>query len=372
MTVASRLSKWSFYLILFPAVLGIFGWQGWSWWSWAKSPVNPAGANPEESIVQVQIPLGTSIEQIGNDLEAIGVIRSASAWSLWARWLRLRAKMAPETQGEFQAGTYELSQAEPLSEIAHKIWNGEVVQLSYTIPEGWSLKQMAEYFESRGFFSAEDFLTAAQQIPYEDHAWLPPNLPHLEGFLYPDTYKLADGALTPELVISQMLYQFEQIALPVYEQMGDRSNLSLLEWVTLGSIVEKESVVSEERALIAGVFTQRLKQGMRLEADPTVEYGLGIRQTQEQPLTLRQVQTPSEYNTYLNFGLPPTPIASPGVASLEATLNPATTDYLYFMARYDGTHIFSRTLEEHNRAIAQVEEELGKATPQGTNESTTE
>ncbi|MCD8487406.1 endolytic transglycosylase MltG [Kamptonema cortianum] len=372
MTVASRLSKWSFYLIFFPAVLGIVGWQGWSWWSWAKAPVQLPGSNLEEATIQVQIPLGTSIEQIGRDLEAIGVIRSASAWNLWARWLRLRARMAPETRGEFQAGTYALSQAESLSEIASKIWAGEVVQLSYTIPEGWSLKQMAEYFEARGFFSAEAFLAATRQIPDDDFVWLPPNLPHLEGFLYPDTYQLADGVLTPELVIRQMLYQFEQVALPVYEQRQGQTNLSLLEWVTLGSIVEKESVVAEERGLIAGVFTQRLQRGMRLEADPTVEYGLGIRQTQEQPLTLRQVQTPSEYNTYLNAGLPPTPIASPGVASLEATLNPAATDYLFFMARYDGTHIFSRTLEEHNRAIAQVERELSNRQPQAGNELTTE
>lgn len=120
--------------------------------------------------------------------------------------------------------------------------------------------------------------------------------------------------------------------------------------MTLASIVEKESVVDEERGTIAGVFTNRLEQNIPLGADPTVEYGLGITQTPEQPLTWAQVGTPSPYNTYINPGLPPTPIASPGSASLEVTLNPEATEYLFFVARYDGTHVFSRTLAEHEAA----------------------
>ena len=121
--------------------------------------------------------------------------------------------------------------------------------------------------------------------------------------------------------------------------------------------MEKESVVQQERPLIAGVFTARLQQGMRLESDPTVEYGLGIRQTADQPLTYAQVGTPNPYNTYLNAGLPPTAIASPGIASLQATLNPESTEYLFFVARYDGTHVFSRTLTEHVAATKQIRRE---------------
>ena len=118
----------------------------------------------------------------------------------------------------------------------------------------------------------------------------------------------------------------------------------------MSSIVEKEAVVAEERPTIAGVFTNRLRQNMPLGADPTVEYGLGITQTPDKPLTWAQVGTPSPYNTYINQGLPPTPIASPGMASLEAALSPAKTDYMFFVARYDGTHVFSRTLKEHEGA----------------------
>jgi UPF0755 protein len=209
---------------------------------------------------------------------------------------------------------------------------------------------MATYFESLGFFSAEEFLAAASQIPRDQYPWLPEGLPHLEGYLYPDTYQLPSDRVSAEGVVQQMLDRFEQVALPIYQQGENPLQLSLDEWVTLGSIVEKEAVVPEERGIIAGVFTKRLQEGMRLETDPTVEYGLGIQQTADQPLTYAQVETPSPYNTYLNPGLPPTPIASPGAASLEAALNPEDTEYLFFVARYDGTHVFSQTLAEHEAA----------------------
>ena len=155
-----------------------------------------------------------------------------------------------------------------------------------------------------------------------------------------------------------MLNRFEQVALPLYKQGRNQTQLNLLQWVTLASIVEKEAVVPQERSLIAGVFTNRLRQGQRLESDPTVEYGLGIRQTVDQPLTFAQVKTPSPYNTYLNPGLPPTPIASPGLASLKAVLYPEKTPYFYFVARYDGTHVFSRTLSEHLAAQAAIRKQI--------------
>ncbi len=351
-----RISKRLFYFVLLPAALIFAGWQGWSWWSWVSSaPATEAVSDTEDndSAVQITIPSGTSSQQIGRDLEAAGLIRSATAWKLWARWLTFQ-----DSDGEFKAGTYQLSPTDPLSEVAETIWNGEVMQLSYTIPEGWSLKQMAEYFEQQGFFSAEEFLETVAFIPYDQYPWLPQGVPSIEGYLYPDTYKVVAEQITPGGVMQQMLTQFEQVALPVYQQQQGQTDLSLHEWVTLGSIVEKEAVIASERGIISGVFHNRLDQGIPLAADPTVEYALGIRQTVEQPLTFKQVETPSPYNTYLNAGLPPTPIASPGVASLEATLNPEETEYLYFMARYDGTHIFSRTEAEHQAAIAEVERQL--------------
>jgi UPF0755 protein len=153
-----------------------------------------------------------------------------------------------------------------------------------------------------------------------------------------------------------MLKRFEEVALPLYE--NGASAYSLLEWVTLASIVEKEAVVPDERDQIASVFARRLQEGITLGSDPTVEYGLGIVQTPENPLTFDQVETPNPYNTYINAGLTPTPIASPGVASLEASVNPAPTEFLYFVARYDGTHVFSRTLDEHESAQGEIRDRV--------------
>lgn len=355
MKAVRSISKWSYYLALLPVTLGFCAWQGWAWWSWAQSPpsLDHSANSQVEKAVQIQIPSGTGAQQIGHDLESAGVIRSSQAWKLWTYWLRLQ-----DRQGGYKAGTYKLSPTQPLSVIAQKIWTGEVTQLSFTIPEGWTLTQMATYFESLGYFKAEDFLTAVTKIPNDKYPWLPNGIPHLEGYLYPDTYQLASDRVTPEQIIQQMLNQFEQVALPVYQQAQKQTKLTLAQWVTLASIVEKEAVIPTERSRIAGVFTARLRQGMRLETDPTVEYGLGIRQTVDQPLTYAQVRTPSPYNTYLNPGLPPTPIASPGLASLKAAVYPENTDYLFFVARYDGTHVFSKTLAAHEAAKLEIRKQV--------------
>ncbi|MBE7383152.1 MAG: endolytic transglycosylase MltG [Leptolyngbya sp. SIO1E4] len=359
--MASRLSKTLFLVVLVPVSLGIAGWQGWAWWSWATSPVADtvaSAATPEDGssseaaagTVQIQIPAGTPGQQIGRDLEIAGLIRSRLAWDLWSRLQALR------TDGGFQAGTYVLSPDQSLQEIARKIWIGDVLQATFTIPEGWTRAQMATAFEEKGFFSAEAFLEATEQISRDRYPWLPQNIPHLEGFLYPDTYQLPPETMTPGAIVDMMVSRFESVALPVYQQAS--SDFSLLEWVTLASIVEREAVIPEERSEIAAVFNRRLVEGIPLGADPTVEYGLGVTQTREQPLTLAQVRTPSPYNTYINVGLPPTPIAGPGLASLEASLSPDDTDYLYFVARYDGTHVFSQTLAEHEAAQARIRDAI--------------
>lgn len=336
-------SKRLLLLLTLLAGLGFAAWRVHAWWIWAISPPEMATGEINPKSVIFKIKQGSSARQIGEKLRSLGLIRSSTAWNLWARWLT-----AQDAAGSFQAGTYSLPRTDSLPAIAAKIWSGDVAQVSFTIPEGWTLKQMAHYFQSQGFFSARDFLQATQQFTATDYPWLPQvsgDYPRLEGYLFPDTYQVAAGKVTPADVIRQMLARFEQVALPVYQQ-SDQS-MPLAAWVTLSSIVEKESVVANERSRIAGVFHNRLKQGMPLGADPTVEYGLGIQQTPDRPLTFAEVNTPSPYNTYLNSGLPPTPISGAGLASLKATLNPEQTDYLYFVARYDGTHVFSRTLAEH-------------------------
>lgn len=352
MNSASKKAKFPIFRSLFVLILGLGIWQGWSWWQNSTAPVlvqnNSNDSNTESTKFTVNP--GTSGQQIGRELVQAGLIRSADAWKIWTWW-----QQKQDSQGGFKAGTYLISSQDSLPVIAEKIWRGELMQTSFTIPEGWSIREMANYFESLDYFSADEFVAAASQIPYEKYPWLPANLPHLEGLLYPNTYRITSDRLNPQAIIEVMLSQFQQDALPVYQQA--QTELSLLEWVTLASIVEKESVVAEERGLIAGVFTSRLEKGMRLESDPTVEYALGIRQTADRPLTFKQVAIPAPHNTYVNFGLPPTPIASPGLASLKATLAPESTEYLFFVARYDGTHVFSRTLSEHESATRRIRRE---------------
>ncbi|MEM7724774.1 MAG: endolytic transglycosylase MltG [Cyanobacteria bacterium P01_A01_bin.45] len=344
-----------FILGTLPLAVGISIWQSWSWWNWAISPVQTgknSSANVQElKSLQLEIPNGTAAQQIGTNLQKSGLIRSKLAWNLWTKYLTWQ-----NPEGGFKAGTYELSPSLSLKEIADRVWKGKVIQSTYTIPEGWSLQQMAKYFQSKDFFSSEEFLAATVEINRSKYPWLPEDINSLEGFLYPDTYEIPNGTITPQEIVQQMLKQFQIVALPVYKSQTNSTplNLSLKDWVTFASIVEKEAVIPKERPLISGVFTSRLQKGMKLESDPTVEYALGIRQTADKPLTFNQVKVQSPYNTYANPGLPPAPIANPGLESLKATLTPQATDYLFFVARYDGTHVFSRTLQDHQKAVVQI------------------
>ncbi|MGB7522614.1 MAG: endolytic transglycosylase MltG, partial [Spirulinaceae cyanobacterium] len=290
-----KVFKWFYYLIVLPIFLSFCALQGWSLFSWAISPTfaktqSNSQTTEADETVQINVPAGTATKQIGQDLQAADLIKSSQAWQLWAWQMKLK-----EPTGHFKAGTYKVSPTESLPKIARTIWQGDVIQLKFTIPEGWTIKQMASYFESLGYFPSEDFVSATRQNPQAEYAWLPQDIPHLEGFLYPDTYQLASDRVTPEQVIEMMLKRFEEVALPIYQQ-GESKRLTFYQWLSLASIVEKEAVIDEERSTIAGVFINRLRQGMKLETDPTVEYGLNIQQTADQPLSFAQVKTPSPYN----------------------------------------------------------------------------
>ncbi|MCY7366966.1 MAG: endolytic transglycosylase MltG, partial [Chamaesiphon sp.] len=306
------------------------GGIGSIWWSGATAP---ASTDPSVKGIQVEIKPGSSIQAIGKELETKGIIKSQAAWKLWTGLQAKQGKGTPQT------GTYELLPNQPLDAVTAKLLEGKVVQSGFTIREGWNIRQMGEYFENAGLFKAADFVTATKEIPSDNFPWLPGGITNLEGFLFPETYQVPKETITPKGVVTQMLKQFEQIALPEY-QKAPSQKLSLLQWVSLSSIVEKEAVKAIERPRIAGVFTARLAKNMRLESDPTVEYGLGIKQTADKPLTFAEVKRPNPYNTYMNAGIPPGPIASPGIGSLKALLAPESTDLLFFVAKYDGTHVF--------------------------------
>ncbi len=360
----NMMRKFLLFTLITVGGIGVGGWQATSWWA---RETKPAVLTGKSAPIIVTIEPGSSSQMIADRLSESRVLRSKSAWQVWTRLQGFKNR-----SGGFQAGSYSVSPQESLPEIADKIWTGQVVTTGFTIPEGWNIRQMAAYFEEKKFFPAEKFINAVQQFPNSQAAtqtsWLPKNLPLIEGFLFPDTYEIPAGSVTPEQVIQQMLDRFKTVALPIYQsnQNQDPLKLDLLQWVTLASIVEKEAVIPKERAIISGVFTNRLKTGMSLGSDPTVEYAFGITQTPEKPLTLTQVRTPSPYNTYINPGLPPTPIASPGLASLQATLTPQTTDALYFVARYDGTHVFSRSLAEHETAQNQIRDRVDNQSPTPT------
>jgi UPF0755 protein len=341
---AKTTPKW--LLISAPiALLSVLTGGSLLWWNGITAP--PAD-DPNAQSIPIQIKSGTTAQAIGQELEAKGAIKSQLAWKLWTSWQAKQGKGSPQT------GSYEISPNQPLSAVAAQILEGKVVLSGFTIREGWKIEQMAEYFEKQGLFKAADFIAASKVIPKDKFSWLPDGLPHLEGFLFPETYKVSAELITPTGVVTQMLKQFEQVALPEYQKAAATTKLTLLEWVSLSSIVEKESVVPIERPRIAGVFTTRLAKNMRLESDPTVEYGLGIKQTADRPLTFAEVKRPNPYNTYMNAGIPPGPIASPGIGSLKAVLNPDSTDLLFFVAKYDGTHIFSKTLSEHVAATQAI------------------
>jgi UPF0755 protein len=329
------------------ALLTLIGGGGMAWWNGIAAPPSD---DPNAKSISIQIKSGSTIQAIGQELESKGAIKSQLAWKLWTTWQSKQGKGTP------QKGNYEVSPNQPLSVVAAQILEGKVVLSGFTIREGWNIKQMGDYFEKQGLFKAADFIAATKEIPRDKFPWLPEGIPHLEGFLFPETYKVPTETITPKGVVTQMLKQFEQVALPEYKKAAN-NKLTLLQWVSLSSVVEKEAVVPIERPKIAGVFTTRLAKNMRLESDPTVEYGLGIKQTADRPLTFAEVKRPNPYNTYVNAGIPPGPIASPGIGSLQAVLNPDSTDLLFFVAKYDGTHVFSKTLKEHVAATQAIRQQ---------------
>lgn len=288
-------------------------------------------------VADVSFPVGSGIRKLAVELKAGGVIRSSWHFVLLTR---LRGKAH-----NLKAGEYRFNDAMTPSVILHKIVTGDVDYRKFSLPEGYSIYQAAELLEQKGYFKGSAFLEKCRDAELIGRLGLAGK--SVEGFLYPATYNLLRGG-DEEQLISQMVGQFEKKYANLLSSGVSATGLSRRDVVTLASMIEKEAISTDEKPLISSVFYNRLRIGMPLQSDPTVVYGV---RAFSGKVTRADVKRSSPYNTYINKGLPPGPIGNPGYDSLKAALSPSQTNYLYFVARRDGTHQFSRTLEEHNRAV---------------------
>lgn len=297
------------------------------------------GSTPNIDPVLVTIPRGASLGEVADSLSSHRVTNSP-------RLFKLYATMTGK-QRRIQAGTYEFRQGSPLDEVLDVLVTGREALVPLTIPEGLMLHEVAQRISQQLGMDVDSILAAVRNPALLSQHHIPAKT--LEGYLYPSTYHVRRHATALE-VVRQMVDEFEARWRPEWDERLDSLNMTRHELVTLASIIEGEVRYSKDRPFVASVYANRLRRGMRLQADPTVIYALGMRRR----LYQKDYQTPSAHNTYLIDGLPPGPITEPSTASLEAALWPAKTDFLYFVARPDGKHVFSRTLREHQAAVRRI------------------
>ncbi len=288
----------------------------------------------------VDIPAGAGTRTIGDRLVAAGVIRDPLSFRL-ALWMSGRARV-------LKAGEYRFDQPMTPLDVIGKIARGDVYVINVTFPEGHTIAEMAVLAESHGIGTAAAFVDAANDASLIRA--LDPAARNLEGYLFPETYPVPRRTDASHLV-RLMVERFEHVLTPEMRRRIEARGLLIHQAVTLASIVEKEAARADERPVIAAVYLNRFRIGMALQCDPTVIYALQRAGKYTGNLRRDDLAFDSPYNTYRYAGLPPGPIASPGRASLEATIHPADVDFLYFVSRNDGSHEFARTLEEHNRNV---------------------
>ncbi len=301
------------------------------------APVNPAGSGAKFT-VQVTIPSGASSEQIADLLRDKGLARSSQAVIV--------ALMLSGQRHDLKAGVYALSPAMPVEHIIEIIAEGKTDTVEVVVPEGFTMEQIADRLESKDLTDRFSFVqvaaTEGESFDFAD-GFAPPR--NLEGYLFPLTYNVVKG-VAPQKIVQQMLNAFDRYIVRRHPAVHDWSQI-----VTVASLVEREAKVDSDRPLIASVYYNRLARGMPLQCDATVQYALPKHKAR---LLYSDLRIDSPYNTYLHRGLPPGPICNPGLLSIEAAIEPAQTDYLFYVAGPGGVHIFSRTLAEQDRNIALV------------------
>ncbi len=321
-------------LMLLPAlVAAVAGGVGaYTLYRYAHRPIEGLAAT-----VMVTVPYGQSFGKTLARLESVGVVRSPRLFEALARVRGYDKKI--------KAGEYSISADMTPADILEMMVSGKVRLYTLTLPEGYNIAQFADIIGNSGLLPRAEFLQAATDAELTREYGIAADT--LEGYLYPDSYRLPNGLGTRHF-IDILVGRFWTVFTPEWEKRAQEMNMTVHQIVTMASIIEKETGAPSERKLISSVFHNRLKRSMRLQADPTVIYGIPDFNGN---LTRKDLQTPSPYNTYTMGGLPPGPIGNPGNEALEAALYPAESRYLFFVSRNDGTHHFSVTLKEHNMAV---------------------
>jgi UPF0755 protein len=283
---------------------------------------------------------GTHLKKVSEMLEQEGIIRNRQFFVLITTVLRKKTKI--------KAGEYEFHTRMLPLDVLDTLVKGQVKRHLVTIPEGYTLSQIAQLLEDLTLVEKKGFLQKATSPAFINTLGLSQFAgPTLEGYLFPDTYHLMKE-MAPEEVIQMMVHQFKRVFELELANKASPLGISERDVVILASLIEKETSLSEEKPLISAVFHNRLKKKIPLQSDPTVIYGI---KNFNGNLTKEHLLKPTPYNTYLINGLPPTPICNPGKGSLHAALSPAPVPYLYFVSKNDGSHYFSSDIEEHNRAV---------------------
>jgi len=302
---------------------------------WEVRPVGPG------TPIAVMIPKGASTWRIGEDLARAGLVRDARALVI--------ATMLRRAAGRLRHGEYLLAPSQSALQIVDALVKGEVVLHRVTIPEGYTIRQIADLLSVAGLADRDRFLNLALRggrgLRRPGLADLP--VDSLEGYLFPDTYQFARG-LETEGLLGAIVDRFETAVGITLRSSAEARGVTLHQLLTVASMIERETRVPDERRIVASVIYNRLAKGMRLEIDATVLYALG---RHKDVVTLEDLAVDSPYNTYRYPGLPPGPIANPGLAAITAAAGPAQTPYLFYVLKPDGHHYFSRTLEEHRAAI---------------------
>jgi UPF0755 protein len=304
--------------------------------------LRPVSRDTQTRLVHIQS-MGT--KKLAVRLKQEGLVRNATAFRLLVQTTMALQKCKPP-----QAGYYDLSPSMSSEEILTRLCEGKVARRKITFPEGFTVAQMAERVERDLDIPAREFLAAARGARVSRALDYPLPRGLLEGYLFPSTYSF-DVGQKPALVVSELAAALDGVFVKPNLAEIRRGKLSVHELITLASLVEREARVGSERPLIAGVIVNRLGKKMRLQIDATVQYALPEHKSR---LTYKDLKVKSPYNTYLHAGLPPGPICNPGLECLMAALRPAKTDKLFYVAKPDGTHVFTRTYEEHLQAIRRV------------------